>query len=77
MRAKYFNDNYYRIGNTINKIPSNDVLFTFKGKDIKTVITEDITNVRQIYILNPDKVSYIATKLLEFININYGKEQID
>ena len=77
MRAKYFNGNYYRIGNTVNKIPSNDVLFAFKDKDIKTVVTEDITNVRQIYILNPDKISYIATKLLEFININYGKEQIN
>ena len=77
IRVRYFNDNYYRINNTINKIPSNDVLFTFKGKDIKIVVTEDITNVRQIYILNPDKISYIATKLLEFININYGKEQIN
>lgn len=77
MRAKYFNDNYYHTGNTVNKRPSNNVLFTFKGKNIKTVITEDITNVRQIYILNPDKISYIATKLLEFININYGKEQIN
>lgn len=77
IRAKYFNDNYYHTGNTVNKIPSNDVLFTFKGKDIKTVITEDITDIRQIYILNPDKISYIATKLLEFININYGKEQIN
>lgn len=76
-KVKYFNDNYYFIGTTIDKIPSNDVLFTFKGKDIKTVITEDITNVRQIYILNPNKVSYIATKLLEFINMNYGKEQIN
>lgn len=77
IRVKYFNDNYYRISNKVNKIPSNDVLFTFKGKDIKTVITKDITNVRQIYILNLDKISYIATKLLEFININYGKEQIN
>lgn len=77
IRVKYFNDNYYCISNTVNKIPSNDVLFTFKGKDIKTVITEDITDIRQIYILNPDKISYIATKLLEFININYGKEQIN
>ena len=76
-KVKYYNDNYYYIGSVRNKIPSDDVLFTFKGKDIKTVITEDITNVRQIYILNPDKVSYIATKLLEFINMNYGKEQID
>ena len=76
-KVKYYNDNYYFISTVINKIPSNDVLFTFKGKDIKTVITEDITNVRQIYILNPDKISYIATKLLEFININYGKEQIN
>ena len=76
-KVKYYNDNYYFIGTVIDKIPSNDVLFTFKGKDIKTVITEDITNVRQIYILNPDKISYIATKLLEFININYGKEQIN
>ena len=77
IKVKYYNDNYYFIGTVIDKIPSNDVLFTFKGKDIKTVITEDITNVRQIYILNPDKISYIATKLLEFININYGKEQIN
>ena len=76
-KVKYYNDNYYYIGSVRNKIPSDDILFTFKGKDIKTVITEDITNVRQIYILNPDKISYIATKLLEFININYGKEQID
>ena len=76
-KVKYYNDNYYFIGTVRDKIPSNDVLFTFKGKDIKTVITEDITNVRQIYILNPDKISYIATKLLEFININYGKEQIN
>ena len=76
-KVKYYNDNYYFISTVIDKIPSNDVLFTFKGKDIKTVITEDITNVRQIYILNPDKISYIATKLLEFININYGKEQIN
>lgn len=76
-KVKYFNDNYYFIGTARDRIPSNDVLFTFKGKDIKTVITEDITNVRQIYILNPDKVSYIATKLLEFINMNYGKEQIN
>ena len=73
-KVKYYNNNYYFIGTVIDKIPSNDVLFTFKGKDIKTVITEDITNIRQIYILNPDKISYIATKLLEFININYGKE---
>ena len=76
-KVKYYNDNYYFISIVRDKIPSNDVLFTFKGKDIKTVITEDITNVRQIYILNPDKISYIATKLLEFININYGKEQIN
>lgn len=76
-KVKYFNDNYYFIDTARDKIPSNDVLFTFKGKDIKTVVTEDITNVRQIYILNPDKVSYIATKLLEFINMNYGKEQIN
>lgn len=72
-KVKYFNNNYYSISIVRNKIPSSDVLFTFKGKDIKTVVTEDITNVRQIYILNPDKVSYIATKLLEFINMNYGK----
>ena len=77
IKVKYFNGNYYHIGNTIDKIPSSNVLFTFKGKDIKTVVTENITNVRQIYILNPDKISYIATKLLEFININYGKEQIN
>lgn len=76
-KVKYFNDNYYFIDTARDKIPSNDVLFTFKGKDIKTVVTENITNVRQIYILNPDKVSYIATKLLEFINMNYGKEQIN
>lgn len=76
-KVKYFNDNYYFICTVRDRIPSNDVLFTFKGKDIKTVVTEDITNVRQIYILNPDKVSYIATKLLEFINMNYGKEQIN
>lgn len=76
-KVKYFNDNYYFISTVIDRIPSSDVLFTFKGKDIKTVVTEDITNVRQIYILNPDKVSYIATKLLEFINMNYGKEQIN
>ena len=76
-KVKYYNDNYYFISIVRDKIPSNDVLFTFKGKDIKTVITEDITNVRHIYILNPDKISYIATKLLEFININYGKEQIN
>lgn len=76
-KVKYFNDNYYFIGTVRDRIPSSDVLFTFKGKDIKTVVTEDITNVRQIYILNPDKVSYIATKLLEFINMNYGKEQIN
>ena len=77
IKVKYFNGNYYHIGNTVDKIPSSDVLFTFKGKDIKTVITEDTTNVRQIYILNPDKISYTAAKLLEFININYGKEQIN
>ena len=76
-KVKYFNDNYYFINTVRDRIPSSDVLFTFKGKDIKTVVTEDITNVRQIYILNPDKVSYIATKLLEFINMNYGKEQIN
>lgn len=76
-KVKYFNDNYYFISIVRDKIPSSDVLFTFKGKDIKTVVTEDITNVRQIYILNSDKVSYIATKLLEFINMNYGKEQIN
>ena len=76
-KVKYFNDNYYFISTVRDRIPSNDVLFTFKGKDIKTVVTENITNVRQIYILNPDKVSYIATKLLEFINMNYGKEQIN
>lgn len=76
-KVKYFNDNYYFISIVRDKIPSSDVLFTFKGKDIKTVVTEDITNVRQIYILNPDKVSYIVTKLLEFINMNYGKEQIN
>lgn len=76
-KVKYFNDNYYFIGTAIDRIPSSDILFTFKGKDIKTVVTEDITNVRQIYILNPDRVSYIATKLLEFINMNYGKEQIN
>ena len=76
-KVKYFNDNYYFIGTVRDRIPSSDILFTFKGKDIKTVVTEDITNVRQIYILNPDKVSYIATKLLEFINMNYGKEQIN
>lgn len=77
IKVKYFNDTYYSIGTVRNKIPSDDILFTFKGKEIKTVITDDITDVRQIFILNPDKISYIATKLLEFININYGKEQIN
>lgn len=77
IKVKYFSNNYYYTCTVINKIPSNAVLFTFKGKDIKTVITKDITNVRQVFILNPDKISYIATKLLEFININYGKEQIN
>lgn len=76
-KVKYFNGNYYYVGYVGNKIPSDDVLFTFKGKEIKTVITNDITSVRQTFILNPDKISYIATKLLEFININYGKEQIN
>lgn len=77
IKVKYFNDTYYSIGTVRNKIPSDDVLFTFKGKEIKTVVTDDITDVRQIFILNPDKISYIATKLLKFININYGKEQIN
>ena len=77
IKVKYFNDTYYSIGTVRNKIPSDDVLFTFKGKEIKTVITDDITDIRQIYILNPDAISYIATKLLKFININYGKEQIN
>lgn len=76
-KVKYYNNNYYYIGSVINKIPSNNVLFTFKGKEIKTVITDDITDIKQTYILSPDKISYIATKLLEFININYGKEQIN
>lgn len=76
-KVKYYNDNYYYIGATRNKIPSDNVLFTFKGREIKTVITDDITDIKQTYILNPDKISYIATKLLEFININYGKEQIN
>ena len=39
--------------------------------------TDDITDIKETFILNPDKISYIATKLLEFININYGKEQIN
>ena len=76
-KVKYYNDNYYFISIVRDKIPSNDVLFTFKGKDIKTVITDDITDIKETFILNPDKISYIATKLLEFININYGKEQIN
>lgn len=77
IKVKYYNDNYYYTGRITNKIPSNAVLFTFKGKDIKTVITDDITDIKETFILNPDKISYIATKLLEFININYGKEQIN
>ena len=77
IKVKYYNDNYYYTGRIVNKIPSDAVLFTFKGKDIKTVITDDITDIKEIFILNPDKISYIATKLLEFININYGKEQIN
>ena len=77
IKVKYYNDNYYYTGRIINKIPSNAVLFTFKGKEIKTVITDDITDIKETFILNPDKISYIATKLLEFININYGKEQIN
>lgn len=77
IKVKYYNNNYYYIGRITNKIPSDAVLFTFKGKDIKTVITDDITDIKETFILNPDKISYIATKLLEFININYGKEQIN
>ena len=77
IKVKYYNNNYYYTGRIVNKIPSNAVLFTFKGKDIKTVITDDITDIKETFILNPDKISYIATKLLEFININYGKEQIN
>ena len=77
IKVKYYNDNYYYIGRITNKIPSDAVLFTFKGKEIKTIITDDITNIKETFILNPDKISYIATKLLEFININYGKEQIN
>ena len=77
IKVKYYNDNYYYIGRVTNKIPSDAVLFTFKGKEIKTIITDDITDIKETFILNPDKISYIATKLLEFININYGKEQIN
>lgn len=77
IKVKYYNDNYYYIGRITNKIPSDAVLFTFKGKEIKTIITDDITDIKETFILNPDKISYIATKLLEFININYGKEQIN
>ena len=77
IKVKYYNDNYYYTGRITNKIPSDAVLFTFKGKEIKTIITDDITDIKETFILNPDKISYIATKLLEFININYGKEQIN
>lgn len=77
IKVKYYNDNYYYTGSITNKIPSDAVLFTFKGKEIKTIITDDITDIKETFILNPDKISYIATKLLEFININYGKEQIN
>lgn len=77
IKVKYYNDNYYYIGSITNKIPSDAVLFTFKGKEIKTIITDDITDIKETFILNPDKISYVATKLLEFININYGKEQIN
>ena len=77
IKVKYYNDNYYYIGRITNKIPSDAVLFTFKGKEIKIIITDDITDIKETFILNPDKISYIATKLLEFININYGKEQIN
>ena len=77
IKVKYYNNNYYYIGRITNKIPSDAVLFTFKGKEIKTIITDDITDIKETFILNPDKISYIATKLLEFININYGKEQIN
>ena len=77
IKVKYYNNNYYYIGRIVNKIPSDAVLFTFKGKEIKTIITDDITDIKETFILNPDKISYIATKLLEFININYGKEQIN
>ena len=73
IKVKYYNDNYYYIGRITNKIPSDAVLFTFKGKKIKTIITDNITDIKETFILNPDKISYIATKLLEFININYGK----
>lgn len=77
IKVKYYNNNYYYIGHITNKIPSDAVLFTFKGKEIKTIITDDITDIKETFILNPDKISYIATKLLEFININYGKKQIN
>ena len=77
IKVKDYKDNYYYIGRIVNKIPSDAVLFTFKGKEIKTIITDDITDIKETFILNPDKISYIATKLLEFININYGKEQIN
>ena len=77
IKVKYYNDNYYYIGRITNKIPSDAVLFTFKSKEIKIIITDDITDIKETFILNPDKISYIATKLLEFININYGKEQIN
>ena len=76
IKVKYYNNNYYT-GHIVNKIPSDAVLFTFKGKEIKTIITDDITDIKETFILNPDKISYIATKLLEFININYGKKQIN
>lgn len=77
IKVKYYNNNYYYTDRIVNKIPSDAVLFTFKGKEIKIIITDDITDIKETFILNPDKISYIATKLLEFININYGKEQIN
>ena len=77
IKVKYYNDNYYYIGRTTNKIPSDAVLFTFKGKEIKTIIIDDITDIKETFILNPDKISYIATKLLEFITIKKKKEQIN
>ena len=46
-------------------------------KNVFNVENFDITDIKETFILNPDKISYIATKLLEFININYGKEQIN
>ena len=50
-------------------------LFTFKGKDVVLHIDHSSNTIKGLLLLSSKAVSYILSKILLVINLNYGKDK--